>query len=195
MTGISVPVHPYLTAFVLGGAPRPTACGLRQPNNRSPARGTATGVQTAAPRDGAALGAAGVLGAISSRSTELEGDLGQATYGHSASSRAQRDAAGDSSAAAIMTYERCPGTAVNAAETRSALTDRWKSRLEMHLMGEAVLPQAGLSQLRAAPTATSGTWRVEKRRLLKPESSPCPGTKLHIFLRLTTGSFAKHFHH
>lgn len=26
MTGISVPVHPYLTAFVLGGAPRPTAC-------------------------------------------------------------------------------------------------------------------------------------------------------------------------
>lgn len=50
-------------------------------------------------RDGAALGAAGVLGAISSRSTELEGDLGQATYGHSASSRAQRDAAGDSSAA------------------------------------------------------------------------------------------------
>lgn len=26
MTGISVPVHPYLTAFVLGGAPRPAAC-------------------------------------------------------------------------------------------------------------------------------------------------------------------------
>lgn len=44
---------------------------------------------------------------------------------------------------AIMTYERCPGTAVNAAETRSVLTDRWKSCLEMHLMGEAVLPQAG----------------------------------------------------
>lgn len=53
----------------------------------------------------------------------------------------------------------------------------------------------GLSQLRAAPTATSGTRRVEKRQLLKPESPPCPGTKLHIFLRLTTGSFAKHFHH
>lgn len=50
-------------------------------------------------RHGAALGASGVLGAISSRTTELEDDLGQVTYGHSASSRAQRDAAGDSSAA------------------------------------------------------------------------------------------------